>query len=401
MGAFLDKPKTEKVNEHGSGNGLRFGLSCMQGWRVEMEDSHTSVLGLPHGLKDWSFFAVYDGHAGANVSMYCSENLLDSITNNKDFKGTDQPAGQITPSVENVSEGIRTGFLLLDEKLRTLPELENGVDKSGSTAVCCIISPTHIFFANCGDSRGVLSRNGKCEFFTKDHKPFHPTERERIQNAGGSVMIQRVNGSLAVSRALGDFEYKCVDGLGACEQLVSPEPEITVQERTDKDEFVVLACDGIWDVMSNDEVCDFVRSRMQLTDNLESIANQVVDTCLYKGSRDNMSIVLLAFPNAPKVSQEAIQKEGELDERLERRIGEIVNTSEPGEVDLAYIMHVLCYEEIEGLPPGGGLVSKRQTIEEILHRLCPNTRPDDGRYLRSTFLKPMKLLKEPQADPDP
>ncbi|XP_019647664.1 PREDICTED: protein phosphatase 1A-like isoform X2 [Branchiostoma belcheri] len=114
-----------------------------------------------------------------------------------------------------------------------------------------------------------------------------------------------------------------------------------------------------------------------------------------------MSIVLLAFPNAPKVSQEAIQKEGELDDRLERRIGEIVNTSEPGEVDLAYIMHVLCYEEIEGLPPGGGLVSKRQTIEEILHRLCPNTRPDDGRYLRSTFLKPMKLLKEPQADPDP
>ncbi|XP_019618557.1 PREDICTED: protein phosphatase 1B-like [Branchiostoma belcheri] len=209
MGAFLDKPKTEKVNEHGSGNGLRFGLSCMQGWRVEMEDSHTSVLGLPHGLKDWSFFAVYDGHAGANVSMYCSENLLDS---------------------------------------------------------------------------SVLSRNGKCEFFTKDHKPFHPMERERIQNAGGSVMIQRVNGSLAVSRALGDFEYKCVDGLGPCEQLVSPEPEITVQERTDNDEFVVLACDGIWDVMSNDEVCDFVRSRMQLTDNLESIANQVVDTCLYKVS---------------------------------------------------------------------------------------------------------------------
>ena len=58
----------------------------------------------------------------------------------------------------------------------------------------------------------------------QDHKPSNPPERERIQNAGGSVMIQRVNGSLAVSRALGDFEYKNVDGKGPTEQLVSPEP---------------------------------------------------------------------------------------------------------------------------------------------------------------------------------
>lgn len=65
-------------------------------------------------------------------------------------------------------------------------------------------------------------------------------------------MIQRVNGSLAVSRALGDYEYKQVEGKGPCEQLVSPEPEITVQNRADNDEFLVLACDGVWDVMTNE-----------------------------------------------------------------------------------------------------------------------------------------------------
>lgn len=110
-----------------------------------------------------------------------------------------------------------------------------------------------------------------------------PDEKERIQRAGGSVMIQRVNGSLAVSRALGDFEYKNVEGKGPCEQLVSPEPEIFIEGRDDaRDEFLVLACDGVWDVMTNEEICSFVASRMTLTDDLEVIANQVIDTCLFK-----------------------------------------------------------------------------------------------------------------------
>lgn len=184
-------------------------------------------------------------------------------------------------------------------------------------------------------------------------------------------MIQRVNGSLAVSRALGDFEYKNVEGKGPCEQLVSPEPEIFIQERNEKDEFLVLACDGIWDVMSNEELCDFVRSRMLITDSLEEICNQVVDTCLYKGSRDNMSIVLIAFPGAPKVSEEAIRKEKELDTRLENKIKEILDNSHPDDVNLSLVMHELMNDEIEGLPPGGGLSSKRSTVESILERLRP------------------------------
>ncbi|KAJ8896007.1 hypothetical protein PR048_001348 [Dryococelus australis] len=64
MGAFLDKPKTEKHNEHGCGNGLHYGVASMQGWRVEMEDAHCAVTGLSEELRDWSFFAVFDGHAG-------------------------------------------------------------------------------------------------------------------------------------------------------------------------------------------------------------------------------------------------------------------------------------------------------------------------------------------------
>ena len=277
MGAFLDKPKTEKHNESGSGNGVRYGISSMQGWRVEMEDAHSAVIGIPGTLKDWSFFAVFDGHAGARVSALCAERLLDSIAANIDIV-------KATLSTTSIETAIRDGFLNLDNQIRDRPETASGEDKSGSTAICTVVTPTHIYFANCGDSRAVLSRSERTVFGTHDHKPINPVERERIQNAGGSVMIQRVNGSLAVSRALGDFEYKNVIGKGQCEQLVSPEPEISVEVRHTEDEFIVLACDGIWDVLTNEEVCDFVRNRMLLTDDLESICNAVVDTCLAKVS---------------------------------------------------------------------------------------------------------------------
>ncbi|XP_023681312.2 protein phosphatase 1A isoform X1 [Paramormyrops kingsleyae] len=372
MGAFLDKPKMEKHNAHGEGNSLRYGLSSMQGWRVEMEDAHTAVVGLPNGLNAWSFFAVYDGHAGSQVARYCCEHLLEHITSNLDFRG-----GGGEPSVESVKSGIRTGFLQIDEHMRAISEKKHGADRSGSTAVGVLVSPRHIYFINCGDSRALLSRAGRVHFFTQDHKPSNPLEKERIQNAGGSVMIQRVNGSLAVSRALGDFDYKCVHGKGPTEQLVSPEPEVYEIERSTADEFIILACDGIWDVMANEELCDFVRSRLEVTEDLEKVCNEIVDTCLYKGSRDNMSVVLVCMPGAPKVSPEAVKKEAELDKYLESRVEEIIKKQgEDAPPDLVHVMRTLAAESIPHLPPGGELASKRSIIEAIYNRLNPY-RSDD------------------------
>uniref|UniRef100_A0A3Q4H2B8 Protein phosphatase 1B n=3 Tax=Pseudocrenilabrinae TaxID=318546 RepID=A0A3Q4H2B8_NEOBR len=373
MGAFLDKPKTEKHSAHGEGNGLRYGLSSMQGWRVEMEDAHTAVVGLPHGLTDWSFFAVYDGHAGSRVANYCSGHLLEHILSG----GAEFASGP--SSVEGVKDGIRSGFLNIDEYMRSFSDLRQGLDRSGSTAVCVLLSPTHLYFINCGDSRAVLSRDSKVGFSTQDHKPCNPREKERIQNAGGSVMIQRVNGSLAVSRALGDYDYKCVDGKGPTEQLVSPEPEVCVLERVaEGDEFIVLACDGIWDVMSNEELCEFVHSRLLVCDDLEKVCNSVVDTCLHKGSRDNMSVVLVCFSAAPKISEEAVKKEEELDKYLETRVEELMgNCGEAGVPDLVSVLRSIASENIPNLPPGGGLASKRSVIEAVYNRLNPH-REEEG-----------------------
>ena len=84
---------------------------------------------------------------------------------------------------------------------------------------------------------------------------------------------------------MGDFEYKNVDGKGPTEQLVSPEPEFYMKLRESEiDESLVLACNAVWDVMSNEDICSFVSARMRVTDDLECIANEVIDTCLHKVS---------------------------------------------------------------------------------------------------------------------
>lgn len=189
MGAYLERPKSEKHNESGEGNSLRFGLASMQGWRVEQEDAHTAVVGLPHGMKGWSYFAVFDGHAGARVSAHSSQRLLDFIISNADFRGgLDAPPEEWQPTAQDVLKGVRTGFLELDNDIRSLPEVAAGVDKSGSTAIVVFVTPDSFVFGNCGDSRGLVARPDSVSFHTEDHKPTNPMERDRITRAGGKLI---------------------------------------------------------------------------------------------------------------------------------------------------------------------------------------------------------------------
>uniref|UniRef100_H2Z7Z9 PPM-type phosphatase domain-containing protein n=1 Tax=Ciona savignyi TaxID=51511 RepID=H2Z7Z9_CIOSA len=377
MGAFLDKPKIEKQIEEGKGNALEYAVSSMQGWRVDMEDSHTAKLSLP-GLPSWSFFAVFDGHAGSKVAEHSSEHLLDSILSHANFKKIIESSekGKIEDE-KLVKKAIVDSFLLFDHKMRNISDAKTGFDRSGSTCVCVLITPHRFYFINCGDSRGLLCRQGTVEFATLDHKPCNPLERERIQNAGGNVLIQRVNGSLAVSRALGDYEYKNVEDKSQTEQLVSPEPDITCIERSFKeDEFIILACDGIFDVSNNEELTSYVLSRLAITDNLVTVCNDVVDMSLNKGSRDNMTLVLLALPSIPKPDEKAKEEEAKLDEQLRVLMKDVRNTR--GEnMDFSYILQTLITDEskIQGLPPGGGIYSKRAFLEKVYKELYPDENP--------------------------
>ena len=109
----------------------------------------------------------------------------------------------------------------IDAEMKNLAEVESGQDQSGSTSVMTLIAPTHIVCANTGDSRAVLSRNGEVIELSHDHKPYNDEEKARIEAAGGQVKFNRVNGDLAVSRALGDFVYKRCETVDAQYQAVS------------------------------------------------------------------------------------------------------------------------------------------------------------------------------------
>lgn len=87
--SHLSSPQTDKQNEHGHGNGLRYAVASMQGWRKTMEDTHCASTDLKDGFKRWSYFAVFDGHGGGTVAKYCAEHLMECITtwlkNSEDF----------------------------------------------------------------------------------------------------------------------------------------------------------------------------------------------------------------------------------------------------------------------------------------------------------------------------
>ncbi|KAL7073550.1 hypothetical protein ACQ4LE_007528 [Meloidogyne hapla] len=358
MGAFLDKPKTEKTNDIGVGRDYRYVVASMQGWRIDMEDAHhvKISIGKDPPFENWSFFAVFDGHAGSNVAFHSAENLLQTLLETpafRDVKDELNSNGQkITEkSISSIKEGMRSGFLRLDASMENLP---GGTEKerSGTTAICAILTPDYIFFANLGDSRGILSRKSDNIFSTEDHKPYMEKERDRIVKAGGSVMIQRVNGSLAVSRALGDYEYKSVPGLCATEQLVSPEPDIYIIERNkEDDEFLVLACDGIYDVLENEELCRLVRSRLTVTEDLKHASNQVLDVCLSKGSRDNMTMIMVVFDAAPKVKNEAVELENVWLESVDKRLKELIDSKHDGADDADSITLILKQEGFDDNSP--------------------------------------------------
>jgi len=295
MGSFLDKPITEKETLDGAGNNLTWGCSAMQGWRVEMEDAHTSEASIS-AQPDVGFFAVYDGHGGKTVSTLSAVQLLPTILQGSIYQSGDKGS-------ECLSKALYQG--LVDQDVLMLKEnerLASGEDHSGSTCIASFITPTDIIIANCGDSRAVLARNGDAFFGTDDHKPTNAIETKRVQEAGGFIEMGRVCGNLAVSRSLGDFQYKDRPDLKPHQQKISACSDMEVIKRVHGkggDQFLLLCCDGIWDVMSNEQAVLFVVEHLKAGIPVPKICERMLDHCLMKNSKDNMSVLIVLFPDAP------------------------------------------------------------------------------------------------------
>ncbi|KAK3179837.1 Protein phosphatase 2C 2 [Lecanicillium sp. MT-2017a] len=303
MGQTLSEPVVDKTSSKGEDDRLLFGVSSMQGWRISMEDADTTVLDLiPASADDaqaktsrLSFFGVFDGHGGDKVATYCGANMHNIIMRQESFKKGDYV------------QGLKDGFLAVDRAMLGDPKFEDEV--SGCTACVSLIVDNKIYVANAGDSRGVLGIKGRAKPLSEDHKPQLEGEKARITAAGGFVDFGRVNGNLALSRAIGDFEFKKVAELPPESQIVTAFPDVEEHELTDEDEFLVLACDGIWDCQSSQAVVEFVRRGIAAKQELEKICENMMDNCLASNSEtggvgcDNMTMVIIAFLNGKTKEQ--------------------------------------------------------------------------------------------------
>lgn len=197
-------------------------------------------------------------------------------------------------------------------------------DEVGCTAICVLLSAGAYVCANAGDSRAIVCRAGKPVELSRDHKPNDEVELERIKRAGGYVdeipvgarVHHRINGNLNLSRAIGDLEYKSRADLAPEEQLVCSTPDIVVERRTDADEFLVLACDGIWDVKTNEAVCEFVSSRLKARLDPTAILEELLAECLADDPKethglggDNMTCILVVLEAGERVEADSRRRQ--------------------------------------------------------------------------------------------
>jgi serine/threonine protein phosphatase PrpC len=142
--------------------------------------------------------------------------ILEDTAQYKQYVAAKDPS-----QINLLGEALRQAFLTADELLRE--DQESGAsDRSGCTSVVACITPSYIICANAGDSRCVMGTGGGTKPLSEDHKPNDEGEKKRIEAAGGVVSWKRVDGDLAVSRALGDFQYKTRPDLPAEQQKVRP-----------------------------------------------------------------------------------------------------------------------------------------------------------------------------------
>ncbi|XP_029122488.1 probable protein phosphatase 2C 11 isoform X2 [Elaeis guineensis] len=255
----------------GSRNGrFSYGYSAFKGKRASMEDFYETRIAEVDGQMV-AFFGVFDGHGGPRAAEYLRIHLFKNLSNHPDF---------IKDTKSAIVEVFRqTDTAYIDE--------EKGQQKdAGSTASTVLLLGDRLFVANVGDSRVVASRSGSAIPLSIDHKPDRSDERQRIENAGGFVIwagTWRVGGVLAVSRAFGDKLLK---------PYVVAEPEI--QEEDIKGvEFLIIASDGLWNVVSNEAV-DIVQG----ISDAETSARKLIEEAYSRGSNDNITCIVVQFDNS-------------------------------------------------------------------------------------------------------
>lgn len=260
----------------------------LRGIREQNEDKHVIILnsnGKDQNISNINLFGVFDGHGGKFVSRFLAKHIPPLLVN----KQLNYPLNTIT---------VNKVFDYLQTILRT--NYKKDSIHCGST--CLTVSHfkknniNYLDVLNLGDSRCVLCRNNLAMVLTKDHKPYWPEERHRIEKLGGKVIMDRDGEwriqDLSVSRAFGDLD---------AEKYVSHLPDIYHYQLENSDKFMVLACDGLWDVMSNQDVINFIlnfcydETLVNRKNKDVNIARLLAEQAIKSGSGDNVTILVVFF----------------------------------------------------------------------------------------------------------
>jgi len=263
------------------------GFESVQGRRWTMEDTHVILddINEPFNLnKDISraFYAVYDGHGGKNAADLTADLLHKNIIEDPFF-------------LDDISKAIKSGFEKTDKYILERATKEKWAN--GTTTVTCFVLENCLFISNTGDSEAVIAQrndDGLLEgiVLTEKHKPTTPSERKRVEQAGGQVIFGRVLGSLAVSKAIGDIDFKFPYNKASAD-FVSADPFINKVELNPKNPFLIIACDGLWDKLTYQEAVDFVARYKEVGKEPSETAQLLVKHALDLGSFDNVTAIVV------------------------------------------------------------------------------------------------------------
>ncbi|XP_058182320.1 probable protein phosphatase 2C 25 [Rhododendron vialii] len=248
-----------------------YSVYSRKGKRQVMEDRYSAVVNF-HGDPKQAFFGIFDGHGGAKAAEFAAENLATNILDEVEVRDD-----------EEIVDAVKSGYLNTDSDF--MKEDLRG----GSCCVTALIRNGNLVVSNAGDCRAVMSRGGTAEALTSDHRPSRKDEKHRIETLGGYVDrchgVWRV-GSLAVSRGIGDRHLK---------QWVTAEPETKILTMESDLEFLILASDGLWDKVSNQEAVDIARPLCIGIQNPEpfSACEKLAALSVSRGSADDISVMLI------------------------------------------------------------------------------------------------------------
>ncbi|XP_047316760.1 probable protein phosphatase 2C 27 [Impatiens glandulifera] len=266
---------------------FRSGSCAEKGPKQFMEDEHICIDNLCQYLgssieftSPGAFYGVFDGHGGTDAALYVRNNILKLIVEDSNFHGS-------------VEKAIENAFIEADHAFADDGSLDIS---SGTTALIAFILGRTMLVANAGDCRAVLGKRGRAIELSKDHKPNSTSEKPRIEKLGGVVYDGYLNGQLSVARALGDWHMKGPKG-SICP--LSAEPELLETVLSAEDEFLIMGCDGLWDVMSSQCAVTMARKELIIHNDPERCARELVREALKRNTCDNLTVLVVCFSPDP------------------------------------------------------------------------------------------------------